>query len=205
MKVLKIGIVLALLFACIVWAISSFLGPDDLSACGERPDPSKIACIQADAIVAVSGGDTAARADEAIKLYQNGWASTLIFSGAAADTTGPSNAEVMKQRAIDAGIDPNTIIIETQSQNTSENAAETTSIFEKQGIKSAIIVTSAYHERRASLEFERRAHGVSVRRHPVAEDKQWNGWWWATPSGWVLAIPETVASLILSTGGIAER
>ena len=72
MKVLKIGIVLALLFACIVWAISSFLGPDDLSACGERPDPSQLACIQADAIVAASGGDTAARADEAIKLYQNG-------------------------------------------------------------------------------------------------------------------------------------
>ncbi len=205
MKLIKIFIGVIICVGLLAWAISLFLSPDDLRSCGERPDPSKTGCLAADAIVAVSGGDTPARADEAIKLYKNGWAPLLIFSGAAADKTGPSNAEVMKQRAIDAGVGPGAIIIETTSQNTNQNASETTTIFQQQGIKSAIIVTSAYHQRRASLEFERRARGVSVRSHPVAHDRQWNGWWWLTPSGWMLAIPETVASLILATGGVADR
>lgn len=204
MKIVKWIVIIAVLFGLFAWWVTIFLGPDDIAHCGARPDPSKTGCLASDAIVAVSGGDTEARADEAIKLYQNGWAPLLIFSGAAADLSGPSNAAVMKQRAIDAGVDPNVIIVEDTSQNTSENAAETTTIVEQQGIKSVIIVTSAYHERRAGLEFEKRAHSVSVRRHPVAEDKQWSPWWWATPTGWALAIPEVVASLILSTGGVVR-
>ncbi len=202
MKLAKIAIGFVVVFGISAWLIGLFLAPDDLGRCGARPDPSVGGCFTADAIVAVSGGDTAARAEEAIKLHQNGWAPILIFSGAAADKTGPSNAAVMKQQAIDAGVDPNVILIEDTSQNTSENAAETVSIFKEQHIKSAILVTSAYHERRAGLEFRKRAATVSVRLHPVASDKHWGPWWWLTPNGWILAIPEVVASLILSVGGI---
>ena len=61
-------------------------------------------CRKADAIVAVSGGDTNARTDEAIKLYKEGWAPLIVVSGAAAaDKTGPSNAKAMYQRAINSG------------------------------------------------------------------------------------------------------
>ncbi len=201
MKLIKQLLIAAAIFALTVWGIGSYLAPDDIATCGARPDPSKVGCLPAHAIVAVSGGDTEARADEAIKLFQNGWAPILIFSGAAADTSGPSNAEVMKQRAMDAGVDANSIIVETTSQNTIQNAEATTTIFNQQGIKSAIIVTSAYHERRASLEFQKRTSLESVRSHPVAHDKQWGHLWWLTPTGWRLAIPELVASLILSTGG----
>lgn len=205
MKLVKILLIVGVVFGLATWLIGNYLGPDDLAQCGTRPDPSKAACLEADAIVAISGGDTIARADEAIKLYQNGWAPRLIFSGAAADTSGPSNAAVMKQRAIDAGVDANVVTIEDTSQNTSQYASATTTIFEQQGIRSAILVTSAYHERRAGLEFQRRTTKVNLRLHPVAHDKQWSAWWWLTPAGWILAIPEVVASLILSTGGIAQR
>ncbi|MGB4762853.1 MAG: YdcF family protein [Candidatus Saccharimonas sp.] len=183
------------------WIIGSYLSPDDLAKCDTTPS-AKAGCEPAGAIVAVSGGDTAARTAEAIKLYKNGWADLLIFSGAAADKSGPSNAEVMRNQAIDAGISPLKIITEENSQTTTENATETTSIFEEHGIESAIIVTSGYHERRATLEFERRATSVKLRSHPVATDKHWGPWWWLTPSGWMLAIPELVRSLILSTGGV---
>ena len=111
----------------------------------------------------------------------------------------------MRDQAIEEGIDPNVIIVEGNSQTTTENAVQTTSIFERYSIKSAIIVTSAYHERRATLEFQRQAKDVSLRSHPVANDKQWNEWWWLTPSGWSLALPEVVKSLILSTGGVEDR
>lgn len=202
MKFIRGLVVVLLLFGLAIWAISAYLGPDDLKSCPEKKPTGQDNCRQADAIVAISGGDTTARATEAIELYNNGWAPIIIFSGAAADKSGPSNAIVMKQQAIDAGVDANDIIVEENSETTGQNAAETTSIFKQKNITSAILVTSAYHERRALLEFDRRALGVDVRAHPVAHDKQWNGFWWATPTGWALAVPEVVRSLVLSTGGI---
>lgn len=205
MKIIKGIIVAVVVFLLLAWAIGSYLAPDDLSKCEDLVPSAKTGCETADAIVAVSGGDTAARADEAIKLYQNGWAGMLVFSGAAADKTGPSNAAVMKQQAIDAGVDPNVILTEETSETTTENAAETISLFKKYKITSAILVTSAYHERRALLEFDRRALDVEVRAHPVATDKQWSSFWWLTPGGWSLAIPELVRSLIVSTGGVDSR
>lgn len=201
MKFLKAFLVVVVCFLLFVWAIGSFLGPDDLKQCGVSPSEAA-GCGPAGAIVAISGGDTSARAAEAIKLYQAGWSDTLIFSGAAADKSGPSNAAVMKQQAIDAGIDANNIIVEELSETTMQNAEQTTNIFKQRGITSAILVTSAYHERRATLEFDRRALGVKVRSHPVASDKQWSSWWWLTPTGWTLALPELASSLVLATGGV---
>lgn len=204
MKFIK-GIIIALvLFLGVSWIVGSYISPDDLSGCEAKPS-SKDGCEAAGAVVAVSGGDTLARADEAIKLFQAGWGERLIFSGAAADKSGPSNAQVMAQRAIDAGVDPNSILTDDVSETTIENAAETSNIFKQHGITSAILVTSAYHERRAMLEFDKRALGVKIRGHPVASDKQWNSWWWLTPTGWALAVPEFVRSLILTAGGIADR
>ncbi|MFZ1257860.1 MAG: YdcF family protein [Candidatus Saccharimonas sp.] len=204
MKIVTSLLIIAVLFGFAAWSIGSYLGPDDLRHCANTQPSATSGCQTADVIVAISGGDTAARAAEAIALYQAGWAPRIIFSGAAADKSGPSNAQVMKQQAIDKGIDPNVIIIEEQSETTGENAAKTTSIFEKNNYKSAILVTSAYHQRRALLEFNRRALNVTVRSHPVPTDKQWGRFWWLTPTGWLLAIPEVVRSLILSTGGIAR-
>ena len=82
---------IVMLIAAIIWGIGAYLYIDDLRSCGQAPTTSD-ACRSADAIVAVSGGDTLARADEAIKLYRNGWARYIVFSGAAADKSGPSNA-----------------------------------------------------------------------------------------------------------------
>jgi uncharacterized SAM-binding protein YcdF (DUF218 family) len=200
MKVLRRVMIIIAVAALVIWAIGHYLGPDDLAACEDIPTGTGN-CQSADAIVALSGGDTSARAAEAISLYQHGWAPLLIFSGAAADKSGPSNAEVMRRQAIAAGVPSTDIVIETQSENTSENAEATSNIFTSRGVTSAILVTSAYHQRRASLEFARRAPTVHVRNHPVASDNQWGWWWWLTPTGWYLAIPELVRSLYISAGG----
>jgi uncharacterized SAM-binding protein YcdF (DUF218 family) len=202
MKFLKAIIAIVAVFFLVVWGIGAYLGPDALRGCDDLKPSTKKGCEKADAIVAISGGDTTARANEAIALYKNGWADLIIFSGAAADKTGPSNALVMKQQAIDAGIDPNVVVIEETSETTGQNAAETISIFKQYGVKSAILVTSAYHERRAMIEFDRRALGLDLRPHPVATDKQWSTFWWTTSTGWSLAVPELFRSLVLSTGGV---
>ena len=195
------GIIIAVAaFATVVIGLSIYLAPDDLAHCDVRPS-DKGDCRAADAVVAVSGGDTAARTREAIKLYQNGWGSKLIFSGAAQDKSGPSNAEVMRREARGAGVPEDDILIEESGETTKQNAEKTRSIFERNGISSVILVTSAYHQRRAGLEFAKRSEGVSVRNHPVAHDNQWSAWWWLTPMGWFLAIGESVKIIAFYLGG----
>lgn len=201
MKLIKILAVCAILFGLFLWGISTYIGPDDIGQCGPTPSTTE-GCQKADAIVALSGGDTTSRAEEAIRLYKDGWADLIIFSGAAADKSGPSNARVMKQQALSADVPSDNIVIEEQSETTEENAAATKDIFVQRGIKDAIIVTSAYHTRRAGLEFDRRTSHITVRTHVAQHDSGWNALWWMTPYGWTTAISEAVRSLILSTGGI---
>lgn len=205
MKTLIISLtMLVVAFLLTAWGISAYLGVDDLRGCGQRPSATadtSAKCRSAGAIVAISGGDTSGRAKEAIELFRFGWGKYLIFSGGAADKSGPSNAEVMKRQAIDAGVDPKMIIVEGQSTNTAENAAETKHILDSMGISTVILVTSRYHERRAMLEFRKEAPKVTFRARPTYYDKQWSGWWWLTPNGWVVAVPEVVRSLTLEAEG----
>ncbi len=176
----------------IISTVSLYLTPDDLKSCKEQTAFGE--CSKVDAIVAVSGGDTGARADEAIKLYKQGWAPRIIFSGAAADPTGPSNAEAMSRRATNAGVPESAVVTEELSRTTAENALNTSAFIKDQSITTIILVTSAYHQRRASLEFSSiLGPSVAIFNHPVATDRDWVGfWWWTTGRGWWLAGGELV-------------
>ena len=184
----------------VVIGLSIYLSPNDLAKCEDHPS-SERGCEMADAIVAVSGGDTPARMAEAIRLYKNGWAPKLVFSGAALDKSGPSNAEVMRSQALGAGVPATAILIEEYGETTRENAEKTDDILQQNDISSVILVTSGYHQRRAGLEFSKRAENIEVRNHPVASDKQWSAWWWLTPGGWFLAVSEFIKIIAFYIGG----
>lgn len=193
MKRFLIAIVtLAIVSAAIIIGITLFLSKNDLQGCGDIPDAARQQCAAADAIVAVSGGDTSARTAEAVQLYKNNWAHKLVFSGAAADKTGPSNARAMKRQAIVAGVPANDILIEETSETTAENASQTVRLLKQKQISSVILVTSAYHSRRVSIEFTKAAPNILTRSHPVATDNQWSNMWWTTVIGWQLALQELV-------------
>ena len=180
--------------------IPFYLGPDDISGC-KRPVTTSARCAVTDAIVAVSGGDTAARASEAVGLYEAGWAPRIIFSGAAQDPKSPSNALAMKRLAMEQGVPESAIIIEETSRTTAENADNTTQLILGKDIDNIILVTSAYHQRRAFLEFgEKLGEGVKIRNHPVASDKQWGPGWWVTPGGWWLVGSELAKIIGFYTG-----
>ncbi len=189
---MKAIIILFAILATVIFGLTVYLGPDDLRACRDLPD-STPSCQPVDAIVAISGGDTQSRAREAIDLYKSGWAPKLIFSGAAQDKSGPSNAEAMRDIAIGSGVPSDDIITEDEGETTRQNAENTLNIFVDNEISSVILVTSGYHQRRASLEFNKRSDGlVSVRNHPVPSDRQWSNLWWLTPTGWYLASTEFI-------------
>lgn len=187
---MKSAVAIAVTIVLVVFGIGVYLAPDDLGGCGAKPaDVGN--CTKKDAIVAVSGGDTQARTSEAIKLYKHGWADTLIFSGAAQDKTGPSNAEAMRRQAVADGVPETAIVVEEDSNTTRENAELTKELLVKRNINTVILVTSAYHQRRASLEFNSHVDGlVQILNHPIATDNQWSGLWWVTPTGWWLALSE---------------
>lgn len=186
-------------FLVLVIGLSIYLSPNDLSGCEKYPSNEK-GCEKADAIIAVSGGDTVARAQSAIILYKNGWADNLVFSGAALDKSGPSNALAMKRQAIAEGVPENAILIEEDSATTEENAKNSSSLLKGNQIEDAILVTSPYHQRRAALQFAKAAPDIKVRNHP-ATDSQWAKWWWMTPRGWWLATSETVKIIAFYVGG----
>jgi len=189
----------AIAIVVVTIGLNIFLQPNDLSGCGVMVGTVS-PCSKVDAIIAVSGGDTNARTDEAIKLYENGWSKELIFSGAAQDKSGPSNAAAMRTRALAAGVPDADISIEEYSATTKQNAENTQNIFTKQNLKTVILVTSGYHQRRASLEFNKRTTGVTILNHPVANDKDWSAWWWLTPHGWWLALGEFFKILVFYVG-----
>jgi len=186
----------------LIVSISIYLQPNNFLGCATKPVEGT-ACDKADAIVVVSGGDTRARTDAGIELYKNGWADALVLSGAAFDKSGPSNAATMERQALEAGVPQSAIYIDEDAANTQQNAENTQSIFKSNDFTDVILVTSGYHQRRASLEFNKNAEGIAVRNYPVVNDKDWSWFWWLTPRGWWLAGGE-VAKIIAFHFGVSS-
>ncbi len=194
--VLLAPVILALGFIMLTPRVLSI---DDLSGCS-GPEQVNGHCMGADAIVAISGGDTDARAREAIQLYNQGWAPYIIFSGAAQDKAGISNAAAMAAQAVGAHVPSSAILLDEASVNTADNASQVRSIVLQHDFKRLILVTSPYHQRRASIEFNRRLGDVAtIINHPTSTDRYWSEQsWWATPWGLWLGISELVKVLFVS-------
>ncbi len=192
-------IIIPIIIIGLIVGISLYLQPNDLIGCEDKPNET-LQCSTVDAIVAVSGGDTNARTDEAIRMYKNGWSDLLIFSGAAQDKTGLSNAQAMKLRALDAGVPATAIVIDELSETTKENAENAKTIFEIRDIQRIMLVTSGYHQRRASLEFHKYAPDVTIVNHSVASDQDWSWLWWTGPRGWTLAVTEVFKTILFHAG-----
>jgi uncharacterized SAM-binding protein YcdF (DUF218 family) len=188
----------------LIIGISFYLQPNDFIGCGDKPQAGSTQCVKADAIVVVSGGDTSARTAEGIKLFQNGWANSIIFSGAAQDKSGPSNAAAMRTQAINAGVPVASIYVEEESATTEENALNTHAILMNNNFHTVILVTSGYHQRRADLEFKKENTNTTVLNYPLLKDKDWSILWWMTPRGWWLAGGEIAKIVMFYVGGASS-
>ncbi len=135
--------------------------------------------VKSDAIVAISGGETTSRAQEAVRLYKEGWAPLVIFSGAAQDTSGPSNAKAMETEAVQEGVPRDAILIEEASTNTTENALGVDAILKLKNLHQIILVTSPYHQRRANITFERTDKNLVILNHSTIDHNWRRTYWWA--------------------------
>jgi uncharacterized SAM-binding protein YcdF (DUF218 family) len=178
MVLLVMFVVVGGLAAVFFFGVGYYLSPQDNLA-------------KSGAIVAISGGETVARTAEAIKLYKDGLAPIVIFSGAAADPNGPSNAQTMGRVAIAAGVPSAAVFLDELAVDTRGNAAGVAKIVADQNIQSIILVTSPYHQRRANIAFHRElGQSFPIINHS-SYDAQWRrSHWWATAQSRALTFSE---------------
>jgi len=126
--------------------------------------------VKADAIVLLGGGteapDTPRQMVEinsagdrvlyAAQLYKAGAAPLIILSGgnmsySQARSTTP--AQEMQAMLVDLGVPQEALVLQSQSQNTAEDAYFTSAILAEKQIRTVILVTSAAHMERALMMF----------------------------------------------------
>ncbi len=93
-----------------------------------------------------------ARVEKAVELYRKNYAPYLLFTGSAVYNH-VVEAEAMKKLAIELGVPETAIHVETLARNTRQNAQFCAKILSEKRWRSAVIVTSPYHLRRAHLHF----------------------------------------------------
>jgi uncharacterized SAM-binding protein YcdF (DUF218 family) len=100
---------------------------------------------------------------QAVELYKKGIIKKIIFTGGSGRVLHPEMKEggYIGRYLTYFGIPPEAVFIESESQNTHENALFTKALLEKEKINgSYLLITSAFHERRSIHCFK--AVGISV-------------------------------------------
>lgn len=148
-------------------AVSILLAPIALVV--KDPLPAR-----ADAIVVIGGDHKPERVALAVDLYRQGIAPVVLISAGVEVLEGGRTvreAEVMIRQATELGLPRDAILIEDGSQTTVGNATETLGFARRLGWRSIVLVTSAYHSRRAGGWFHSYLDGevaVSVQPAPQA-------------------------------------
>jgi uncharacterized SAM-binding protein YcdF (DUF218 family) len=114
------------------------------------------------------------RVDEAVRLYRDGLVDKLVMSGGVEPENGISEAEVMRDRAVAAGVPREAVLLDEAGVDTKSTVRNTAALMRREGLASALVVTHYYHEPRAKMLYDRagvRAYTVpaTMRRRLLKE------------------------------------
>lgn len=107
---------------------------------------------------------SADRLFQALELYKKGAVKKIVISGGNPYLTRKERpeADFLKEYLLLLGIPADDLFTETASRNTRENAVNTAALFDRNGWeKRIILVTSAFHSRRALLAFKQAGFTVT--------------------------------------------
>lgn len=132
--------------------------------------------LKADAVVVLGGGvlenfpavstgerltpSSLARFSAAAEVYRKTHLPVLVSGGAV--FAKDSEAAVAKLYLIESGVPPEAVFTEENSRDTRENALFSKKICDKKGYKKILLLTSAYHMRRAVFLFRKAGFGQIV-------------------------------------------
>ncbi len=136
--------------------------------------------VRADVVVALGGDNRCNREKRAAELYLQGWASHVVVSG----LTYPSGfhtGEAARRYVMKLGVPETKVVMISEAMNTRMEARALDQLMRERGWNSAIIVTSAFHSRRAAYTVEKAARGFSFYSSPVpAGSPEWAPYnWWS--------------------------
>jgi uncharacterized SAM-binding protein YcdF (DUF218 family) len=89
----------------------------------------------------------------------------IILSGGQVFPDDGVEADIARRQLVALGVPADAIIVEDASRNTEENAQYTKSLLQRYGFQRPVLVTSAFHMRRAVIDFTK--VGVSVVPYPT--------------------------------------
>jgi uncharacterized SAM-binding protein YcdF (DUF218 family) len=125
----------------------------------------------AGAIVVIGGDHKPERMRQAGALFRQGYAPLVIISAGTIVLEGGERApeaRVMLGQARELGLPEDALNLEQASRSTYENAIYTKAVCQSRGIRSILLVTSAYHSRRARRIFnEVFAPDIAVSAQPA--------------------------------------
>lgn len=110
------------------------------------------------------------RLDEAVQLYNQGYAPTVIVSGAQGQDEITSEASVMHDYLIAKGIPADKIYVEDKSYSTYQNLLNSKAIMREHGLSQAIIVSNASHIRRSLVLAQQLGIEASGSPAPMADN-----------------------------------
>lgn len=137
------------------------LAAEQMPACGAIVVLGGGVATPAGPVIYPDMSSAADRVWHAARLYRAGKAPVVIPSG-----LGEAAASAVLLR--DLGVPPDAIRVENASRNTAENATRTRALLNEMGVRRVLLVTSAFHMRRARLLFEKA--GIDV--IPAATDHE---------------------------------
>ena len=105
----------------------------------------------------MSFGEGVDRMTDGLSLYRAGYADKIIISGGSGSIVNDLRESALTKEFLvkNCGVPESAILIDTISRNTYENAVETRKIMELHDIKTTLLITSAFHMRRAKACFEK--------------------------------------------------
>jgi uncharacterized SAM-binding protein YcdF (DUF218 family) len=151
---------------------------------------------RADALVVLSGSATyRERAAEAARLYREGRAPLVLLTDdgvlggwSEAEQRNPRFVELAAAELRRGGVPAESVkVLDARPTSTHDEAGAVCAYAAGRGLRSLVVVTSAYHSRRALWTWRRvfRRSGVEVGLEPAAGAGTPGAWtWWLSAAGW---------------------
>ena len=140
-----------------------------------RRDPP----VSADLIIALGGDRYCLRERRAAELYLQGYSRRLVVSGVQY-IPGVHTGDWARDYVVSLGVMKEDVIVLRETWNTREEGRRLAALMQANGWKSALVVTSPYHSRRALYTLEKAAPEFRFTSIPVeAKYPEWRpeNWW----------------------------
>ncbi len=108
-----------------------------------------------------AGGGTEERVQYAVDVFKRGLANRMVLSSGYVYSF--PEAQVMRSLAMQQGVPDEAIIVEERSTDTHQNVEYVNGILKSRGWRSALLVSSPYHMRRALMVWHKSAPDVGNR------------------------------------------